>query len=50
MDLYLRCMTQQEVADKVGLSQGTIAEIIRKLQLQVEGIPRHPITYGSSAR
>jgi len=32
IELYLRCLTQQEISDKIGLSQSRISEIIEKFK------------------
>jgi hypothetical protein len=42
LDLYLRGCTQQEIADKIGRKQGTIAEIIGNMKFHIESEPPVP--------
>lgn len=34
IDLYLQCLTQEEIANKIGLTQGRIAQIIRNFKTE----------------
>jgi len=39
IDLYLQCYTQEEIANKVKLSQGRIAQIINKFKIEISNNP-----------
>jgi len=42
MELYLQCCTQQEIANKIGLTQGRVAQIIKNMQLHIVENPPKP--------
>jgi len=39
VNLYLSCLTQEQIADKIGLTQGRIAQIINFVRSNIEANP-----------
>ncbi|RLI41275.1 hypothetical protein DRO69_11770 [Candidatus Bathyarchaeota archaeon] len=42
IDLYLQCLTQQEIADKIGYSQRGVSETIQKFKNKLSDNPIIP--------
>ena len=44
LDLYLQCMTQQEIAEEIGLTQGAITNKIKEIEQKYKEILVNPIS------
>jgi len=48
MEYYLQCCTQKEIANKIGLTQGRVAQIIKNIKFDIVENPPQPSDYGFS--